>query len=157
MTEPQGPVGNRSAVRPERAAEARQTKGLTMSYSIRTMCVRALGICLVAGSVLGAAATSKASSAYDGTWSVTIQASNGDCKTSHLPLKIDNGKVGYNGYVPVSVSGSVGGNGAVSVNLRGGGRTARGSGHLSGNSGSGTWTGSSSSSNCSGTWSASRA
>jgi hypothetical protein len=127
-----------------------------MSNSTMT-CVRALGALLVAGSLFGAAASSKAASAYDGNWSVTIQSSSADCKGSQLPLKIDNGKLGYNGYVPVSVSGSVGGNGAVSVSVKAGGRSARGSGHLSGNSGSGTWTGTSASANCSGTWTASRA
>jgi hypothetical protein len=62
--------------------------------------------------------------------------------------------VGYNGYLPASVSGSVGDNGSVRVSVSGGGRSANGSGHLSGNSGSGTWT--SPSSECKGTWVASR-
>jgi hypothetical protein len=128
-----------------------------MSNLAQMIFTRTLGAFLVAGTVFGAAATTKASSAYDGNWSVSIQAGNGDCKSSHLPLKIDNGKLGYNGYVPVSVSGSVGGNGSVNVSLKAGGRSARASGHLSGNSGSGTWTGNSASSACSGTWTASRA
>jgi hypothetical protein len=128
-----------------------------MSNSTKTIFTGVLGALVVAGSLLGASVTGKAASAYDGNWSVSIQAGNGDCKASHLPLKIDNGKLGYNGYVPVSVSGSVGGNGSVSVSLKAGGRSARASGQLSGNSGSGTWTGSSASSSCSGTWTASRA
>src|SRR5262245_36800677 len=128
-----------------------------MRTSTQTILVRTLGALLVAGSVFGASAVTKASSAYDENWSVNIQSSNGDCKGSRLPLRIDNGKLGYSGYIPVSVSGSVCGNGSVSVNLKGGGRSAHASGQLSGNSGSGTWTGSSASSNCSGTWTASRA
>jgi hypothetical protein len=128
-----------------------------MSNSMQTIFTRTLGALLVAGSVFGAAASTKASSAYDGNWRVSIQPRDGDCQASQIPLKIDNGRLGYSGYVPVSVSGSVGGNGSVSVSVKAGSRSARGSGQLSGNSGSGTWTGGSASSACSGTWTASRA
>jgi hypothetical protein len=109
----------------------------------------------VAASVLGAAATVKASMPYDGRWNVAINSSEADCRTA-IPLRIENGRVGYNGYVPVNVSGSVGGNGAVTVSVSGGGRRASASGQLSGNSGSGTWSGSSSANKCNGTWTASR-
>jgi hypothetical protein len=113
---------------------------------------RALAAVVFATVVAGVATTGKASSAYDGKWSVTIRASGTECRTTSVPLKIENGAIGYNGYVPLSVSGSVGGNGAVTVSVSGGGQQANGSGQLSGNSGSGTWRGG----NCSGTWSASR-
>ena len=122
-----------------------------------TVCMRALGAMLVATAVSGTAPATKAGGAYDGKWSVSIRASGGgECKSTSIPLKIENGGIAYAGYVPVSVSGSVGGNGAVRVNVSGGGRSANGSGHLSGNSGSGTWSGTAASAACSGTWTASR-
>ena len=79
-----------------------------------------------------------------------------ECRAGAIPLKIENGSVGYNGYVPVRVSGSVAGNGAVTVRVSSGGRNASGSGHLSGDSGTGTWSGSASDTSCSGTWTAHR-
>jgi hypothetical protein len=120
--------------------------------SVQALGARAIAAVVVATAVFGGASSSKATSAYDGKWSVTIRPQGTDCRTTHVPLKIENGAVGYNGYVPVSVSGSVGGNGAVTVSVSGGGQQANGSGQLSGNSGSGTWNGGT----CSGTWSASR-
>ena len=107
--------------------------------------------------MLGAAASVKASTAYDGRWNVAIHSSDAECRTGAIPLKIENGHVEYYGYVPVSVSGSVGGNGSVTVRVNGGGRSADASGRLSGDSGSGTWSGNSSSNNFAGTWTASRA
>jgi hypothetical protein len=119
--------------------------------------MRAIAALFVATAVSGTAPATKAGGAYDGNWNVVIRPSGGgECKSAHLPLRIENGNVAYNGYVPVSVSGSVGGNGAVRVSLSGGGRSANGSGHLSGNSGSGTWSGTDASSKCSGTWTAAR-
>lgn len=118
---------------------------------------RAIAGALVATAVLGAAASVKAGTAYDGRWNVAINSSDSECRTGAIPLKIENGHVEYYGYVPVSVSGSVRGNGAVTVSVSGGGRSARASGQLSGDSGSGTWSGNSSSNTCSGTWTASRA
>jgi hypothetical protein len=123
-----------------------------MTVSVQAFGARVIAALAVAAALLSAGTSSKAASAYDGKWSVTIRASSSDCRTTHVPLKIENGAVGYNGYVPVSVSGSVGGNGAVTVSVSGGGQQANASGQLSGNSGSGTWRGG----DCSGTWSASR-
>ena len=111
---------------------------------------------LAATSVLGVAATSRAGSAYDGRWNVVINSGSAECRAGAIPLKIENGSVGYNGYVPVRVSGSVAGNGAVTVRVSSGGRNASGSGHLSGDSGTGTWSGSASDTSCSGTWTAHR-
>ena len=122
------------------------------TYSGQGIYARVFAAVVFATVAAGAVTTGKASSAYDGKWSVTLQASGGECRTAHVPLKIENGAIGYNGYVPLSVSGSVGGNGAVRVSVSGAGQKANGSGQLSGNSGSGTWRGG----NCSGTWSASR-
>jgi hypothetical protein len=135
---------------------AEDTQGLTMTYFKRTFSHRAFAAVLATVAVLGVT-TTQASTPYDGNWSVVIRANNGECKTSQIPLRIQNGSVAYNGYIPVSVSGSVGGSGSVTVSVSGGGRSANGSGVLSGNSGSGTWTGGSSANACSGTWSARKA
>lgn len=112
---------------------------------------------LAAASVLAAAATSRAGSAYDGRWNVVINSPSAECRAGALPLKIENGSLGYNGYVPVRVSGSVAGNGAVTVRVSSGGRSASGSGQLSGDSGNGTWSGSAAETSCAGTWTAQRA
>jgi hypothetical protein len=122
------------------------------TVSVQAFGLRAMAAVVLATAVFGAATASKAASAYDGNWRVTIRGSGSDCRTTHVPLRIENGAVGYNGYLPANVSGSVGGNGAVRVSVSGGGQQANASGHLSGNSGSGTWRGG----NCSGSWSASR-
>ena len=126
-----------------------------MRVSIGRSSIRALAGALAAASVLGAAATVKAGGAYDGRWNVVIQSNSAECRSS-VALKIENGTVGYSGYIPVSVSGSVTGSGAVHVRVSSGGRSASGSGQLSGNSGSGTWSGSASATSCSGTWTAHR-
>ena len=127
-----------------------------MMDAVHKLGSRAIAGALVATAVVGAAASVKASTAYDGRWNVAINSSDAECRTGAIPLKIENGHVGYYGYVPVSVSGSVGGNGAVNVRVSGGGRSANASGQLSGDFGSGTWSGNSSSNKCAGTWTASR-
>jgi hypothetical protein len=145
------------SVRHKRPNGQERFEGLTMTRFKRIVSRRACAAFLAAAAVLGAAATTQASTPYDGNWQVTIRASNGECRTSSIPLRIHNGSVAYNGYIPVNVSGSVGGSGSVTVNVRGGGQSASGSGTLSGNSGSGTWSGGSAANSCSGTWSARKA
>ena len=51
---------------------------------------------LAATAVLGAAVATQASTPYDGNWNVVIRAGNGECKTSSIPLRIQNGSVAYN-------------------------------------------------------------
>jgi hypothetical protein len=156
-TEGRGGNVERRHENPTESNRSGQTsKGLTMAHFPHRFGMRALAGILALGCVVGAAVSTKASTAYDGNWNVVIQSASNECRTSRLALRIENGTVGYAGYVPVSVSGSVGGNGSVTVSVVGGGRKAAGSGQLSGNSGAGTWTGSSSSAACSGTWTARR-
>jgi len=123
-----------------------------MTHSTHRLVTRTLAAVLTAAAVLGAAATTKASMAYDGNWNVVIRGSGSECKGAFLPVKINNGSVAYSGPLSVSVSGTVGGNGALSVSVSNNSGSASGSGQLSGNSGSGTWSGGP----CSGTWSAFR-
>ena len=92
-------------------------------------------------------------SAYDGTWSVAIYTLRGDCGSVRVAAQIVGGRV-YSKDQSYRASGGVGRNGVVRVAVSGFGRSAAGSGRLSGNSGSGSWR--SSRGECSGSWSASR-
>ena len=96
-------------------------------------------------------AASKAS--YDGNWSVVIITEKGTCDRSYrYPVRINDGTVGYAGQASFSVSGRVNPNGAVTVTVSRGERSASGSGKLSGDYGTGSWSGG----ECSGTWQAER-
>jgi hypothetical protein len=90
---------------------------------------------------------------YDGTWSVAIYTMRGDCGSVRVAVRIVGGRV-YSEDQSYRASGGVGRNGVVRVVVSGFGRSAAGSGRLSGNSGSGSWR--SSRGECSGSWSASR-
>jgi hypothetical protein len=93
------------------------------------------------------------SSPYDGTWSVAIYTLRGDCGSVRVAVRIVGGRV-YAEDQNYRASGGVGVNGVVRVAVSGFGRSAAGSGRLSGNSGAGNWR--SSRGECSGSWSASR-
>jgi len=92
-------------------------------------------------------------SPYDGTWSVAIYTLRGDCGSVRVGVRIVGSSV-YAEDQSYRARGSVGRNGVVRVAVSGYGRSAAGTGRLSGNSGSGSWR--SSRGECSGTWSASR-
>ena len=93
--------------------------------------------------------------AFDGGWSVLIVTEKGTCDRAYrYPVKIQNGAVGYAGSASFTVSGQVGDNGAVTVMVARGSQSAKGTGRMSGNDGSGTWT--AGSGECSGTWTAER-
>lgn len=88
---------------------------------------------------------------YDGAWSVLIVTNSGSCDRAYrYPVRTDHGAVLNDGPSLVTVSGKVGGDGAVSVLVSGGGKVARGSGRLGGKSGKGSWRGG----DCAGTWQA---
>ena len=91
----------------------------------------------------------------DGTWSVLIVTEKGTCDRAYrYPVRISNGSVGYAGEASFNVSGSVGANGAVTVTVSKGSQSAKGTGQLSANGGSGRWT--AGSGECSGSWTAER-
>jgi len=92
-------------------------------------------------------------SAYDGTWSVAIYTQRGACSSVRVAVRIVGGRV-YSEDQSYRARGGVGKNGVVRVAVSGFGRSAAGSGRLSGNSSSGSWR--SSRGECSGSWSASR-
>src|SRR3954453_23454417 len=91
----------------------------------------------------------------DGVWSVLIVTEQGKCDRAYrYPVRISNGSVGYAGEASFNVSGSVGANGAVTVTVSRGSQSAKGTGQLSANGGSGRWT--AGSGDCSGSWTAER-
>jgi hypothetical protein len=110
---------------------------------------------IIAASVVPASAPAFAKSSYDGQWSVLIVTQKGTCDRAYrYPVKIDNGSVGYAGTASFNVSGKVGQNGAVTVTVSHGDKSATGTGRMSAKDGAGIWT--AASGECSGTWTAER-
>jgi hypothetical protein len=102
---------------------------------------------------LGAAAPAAATPTYDGLWSVVIVTQKGSCdKAYRYPVRIANGAVQNDGPSLINVSGKVGGNGAVTVLVSAGDKSATGTGKLTGKVGGGKWSGG----ECAGTWEAER-
>lgn len=92
---------------------------------------------------------------YDGVWSVVIITKEGICDPSYrYPIRITNGTLGNAGTASVSISGKVGKNGAIIVNVSTGDKTATGTGRLAGSHGTGSWSGGNGA--CSGVWQAER-
>jgi len=117
------------------------------------------GAALLAAAILAAALAAPRDAAavpgYDGIWSVVITTQQGICDTSYrYPIRISNGHVGNAGNATVKITGRVGSNGSVVVNVSNGDKTATGTGRLGGRSGGGSWSGGNGA--CSGTWQAER-
>jgi hypothetical protein len=102
------------------------------------------------------ATESSARTPYDGSWSVLIVTTKGDCDRAYrYGITIANGDVVYDGGV-VNLYGRVGGNGAVRVIVKSGNARANATGRLNRRVGSGGWHGNSGQSACSGYWQANR-
>ena len=102
---------------------------------------------------LCAAAPAVATPGYDGLWSVVIITEKGTCDRAYrYPVRISKGALVNAGDSPITISGKVGGNGAVTVTVSYGDKSASGSGRLSGDAGIGMWSGGA----CAGTWEAER-
>jgi hypothetical protein len=102
---------------------------------------------------LGAIAPAAATPSYDGVWSVVIVTEKGTCDRAYrYPVRIANGAVQNDGPSLINVSGKVGGNGAITVLVSAGDKSATGTGKLSGKIGGGKWSGG----ECAGTWQAER-
>ena len=104
--------------------------------------------------VANAIRASQASSLYDGTWSLVIQTTQGNCPASiRAGVRILAGRV-----LPTnqdySVDGQVSPTGAIRVNVSAAGQGAGGFGLLSRNTGQGLWR--TRSGECSGQWTAER-
>lgn len=123
---------------------------MTNRTFFRALAAAALGVAAVIGATIA-----KAAPAYDGNWSVLIITEKGDCDRGYrYPVRISNGKVGYSGEASFTVKGEVNDNGAITVTVSRGDKSANGSGTLSGTSGEGYWkTGGG---ECSGQWTAER-
>jgi hypothetical protein len=93
--------------------------------------------------------------AYDGTWNVVFATRAGNCSaTNSVPFAVSGMRVSSAG--GGKVTGGIGRNGAVSVNISVGLSHASGSGRLVGNSGAGRWAGVITGDRCSGSWQATR-
>src|SRR5436309_3354671 len=78
----------------------------------------ALLAALSAAATLAAVRSADAVPGYDGVWSVVIITKEGICDTSYrYPIRITNGTLGNAGTATVSITGKVGKNGAVVVNV----------------------------------------
>jgi len=115
-----------------------------------------LALAILTTSIAPAVAAPIASAkSFDGGWSVLIVTEKGTCDRAYrYPVKIENGSVGYAGTASFNVTGKVGANGAVTVTVSRGDKSATGHGRMSGTDGAGTWT--AASGECSGTWTAER-
>jgi hypothetical protein len=108
---------------------------------------------LVAASATIAATSTYAVPNYDGLWSVSIITEKGDCDRGYrYPIRIQNGALANAGNVKVDIAGKVQPTGAITVTVSAAGKSANGSGRLSGDLGEGRWSGG----ECSGTWTAER-
>jgi hypothetical protein len=88
---------------------------------------------------------------YDGLWSVVIVTQQGICEPSYrAPIRIHKGHLLNAGSAQFTISGRVGKNGAVVVQVTQGPNSATGTGRLHNTRGGGSWSGGP----CSGTWQA---
>jgi hypothetical protein len=92
--------------------------------------------------------------AFDGSWSVVIYTTSGDCDRSlRYSLQIIGGQI-VSQQQNYQIAGAVAPNGAIRVTVAEAGRSASGSGRLVGNNGSGQWR--TSTGQCAGQWTAAR-
>jgi hypothetical protein len=86
---------------------------------------------------------------YDGLWSVVIQTQQGLCEPSYrAPIRISKGTMVNAGSGSFTITGRVGKNGAVVVQVSQGPNSATGTGQLQNGRGGGSWSGGP----CAGTW-----
>jgi hypothetical protein len=103
--------------------------------------------------VIGTSPMASARPSYDGLWSVVIITEKGTCDRAYrYPIRISQGTLANAGNDSFVISGKVAGNGAVTVTVSHGDKSASGSGRLSATIGTGTW----SAGSCTGTWEAER-
>ncbi len=108
---------------------------------------------VIAASTMFASSGTYSAPAYDGLWSVSIVTEKGDCDRGYrYPIRITNGILANAGSVSIDISGKVQPTGAIIVMVSAAGKSANGSGRLSGDIGEGRWSGG----ECSGSWTAER-
>ncbi|HEY2138342.1 MAG TPA: hypothetical protein VGH49_20825 [Xanthobacteraceae bacterium] len=124
-----------------------------MSFSQTTFRRTALATLAVLGVAATAIAPVQANGNFDGKWSVVIVTTKGDCDRAYrYPIAINGASLINAGDTAFDISGKVQGNGAVTVKVSYGDKSAMGSGRLTSDSGSGSWSGGS----CAGVWTAER-
>ncbi len=97
-----------------------------------------------------------AADSFDGSWTVQVAASGGDCKpVPALPIAVKDGTVTYDGAFSVAATGAVEPTGALNLEVAHDGDTVVVTGRLDGGRRGGSW--SSPSRGCDGTWTARRA
>jgi len=110
---------------------------------------------LATAAALPALRPADAAANHDGVWSVVIITNQGICDPSYrYPIRISKGSVLNAGNASVTITGKVEKNGAVTVNVAAGDKTATGTGKLAATSGGGSWSGGNGA--CSGVWQAER-
>jgi hypothetical protein len=108
---------------------------------------------IASAGALGAPSAATSAPGYDGLWSVLIVTEKGTCDRAYrYPVRISKGVLVNAGDSPITISGRVVANGAVTVTVSYGDKNANGSGRLSGDAGAGSWSGGA----CAGTWEAER-
>jgi hypothetical protein len=130
---------------------------IAIDQSGRRACGAIAAAIAIASTIVASAITASTASfavpRYDGLWSVSIVTEKGDCDRGYrYPVRISNGTLANGGDSVFTITGRVGGTGAITVTVSAGGKSATGSGRLAGNMGIGSWTGGS----CSGSWTAER-
>jgi hypothetical protein len=109
-----------------------------MTFAKKSALALGLGVTLIGG------AFAASSDRNDGTWSVRMVTDSGLCdRTYGYSIAIENGNVRYllaPGDSPTTVSGRIGPDGAVDLDIRRSIAKVDATGKLNGKSGSGTWT-----------------
>jgi hypothetical protein len=112
---------------------------------------------LLTGAAFAGPPPATAAATLDGKWSVLIITEKGECDRGYrYEVKVANGHVNYAGDASLDMNGTVTPNGLVKVSIRLGSKGAEGIGHLSGQSGVGTWHGAGGNATCAGRWEAER-
>ncbi len=119
------------------------------NYQIRHSLLAVLAV----GAAIAAVTPIEAKTNFDGMWSVVIVTEKGDCDRAYrYPININDGKLENAGSASFDISGKVATNGAITVRVSYGDKSAVGSGRLSHASGGGSWSGGA----CAGSWTAER-
>ncbi|QRM32047.1 hypothetical protein JO965_18475 [Microvirga sp. VF16] len=102
-----------------------------------------MAVALGLGTILVGSAVAAPASSHDGTWSVRMVTDSGVCDSSYnYSIAIENGNVRYllnPGDSPTTVSGRIGSDGAVDLDIRRSIAKVDANGRLNGKVGSGTW------------------
>jgi hypothetical protein len=128
-------------------------KRLMSKQQNRIKYLAAGALALSFAALVGAPAPATSAPNFDGLWSVVIVTEKGACDRAYrYPIRISKGSLVNAGDSPINITGKVGGNGAITVTVSHGNKSAIGSGRLAGAAGGGSWTGG----DCAGVWEAER-